>query len=313
MSRLYAAVDLGGTTITCAIGEATGRILNSITIPTASHEGPDAVLSRIAACIQSFSPGPLTALGMGVPGRVHLATGVTEFLPNLHTQWRNIPVGPILAERLGCPVYLLNDCRAAALGELTFGESTARDFVLLMIGTGIGGGVVIDGKLRLGPLGAAGEVGHQTILPDGPLCGCGNHGCLEALASGTAISAAGVRLLLAGNAPNLHALTGGDLNRVTPQTMASANDPAIAAAIHTAATYLGIGIANLVTTLHPELILLGGGVSALGDLLLAPIRAVVSERVRMFPTTGLDIRLSTIGVDAGILGALALAIQGKDL
>lgn len=313
MSRLYAAVDLGGTTITCAIGDTTGHLHRSVTIPTSSHEGPDAVLARIATEIETLTPGPLTALGMGVPGRVDLATGVTEFLPNLHTQWRNIPVGPILAARLGCPVYLLNDCRAATLGELTFGESTARDFVLLMIGTGIGGGVVIDGKLRLGALGAAGEVGHQTILPDGPLCGCGNHGCLEALASGTAISAAGVRLLLAGNAPNLHALTGGDLNRVTPQSMAKANDPAIAAAIHTAATYLGTGIANLVTTLHPELILLGGGVSALGDLLLAPIRAVVSERVRMFPTTSVDIRLSTIGADAGILGALALAIQGKDL
>src|SRR5262249_50272627 len=158
----------------------------------------------------------------------------------------------------------------ATLGELVFGHGrTARTMVFFGLGTGVGGGVVVDGHLHLGPLGAAGELGHQVILPDGPLCGCGNRGCLETLVSGPALTAEGVRLLLAGNAPKLYEICGGDLTKVSPITMEEAartDERSVQVAIERVVEWLGIGVTNVVVALHPDLVVIGGGVSALGDL-----------------------------------------------
>ncbi|MBM3890642.1 MAG: ROK family protein, partial [Verrucomicrobia bacterium] len=240
--------------------------------------------------------------------------GVTKFLPNFPTQWREVKVRETLSPKIGCPVYLLNDVRTATLGELTYGHGrTANTMVFFALGTGIGGGVVVDGKLRLGPLGAAGELGHLTILPDGPRCGCGNRGCVEALASAPAIAAEGVRLMLSGQAPKLHEIAGGDAGKVTTKTMAEAaakGDEKVAEAIVRAAEYLGIAIASVVTTLHPDLIVIGGGAAGIGDLLFDNVRRTVCERVKMFPGETVRIEPSLLGDKAGILGAIALAVKG---
>jgi glucokinase len=183
------------------------------------------------------------------------------------------------------------------------------------LGTGIGGGLAIDGRVRLGPLGAAGELGHQTILPHGPLCGCGNYGCLETLASGTAMVAEGVRLMKIGLAPELHRRVAGDVGRVTPKEMAAAaqnGDDAVRDAITRAAGYLGIGVANVVTILHPDLVVLGGGVAEMGDILLEPVRSELQKRVGMFPTDGVRVERSMLGDKAGLLGAVALAAFGVE-
>jgi glucokinase len=241
-------------------------------------------------------------------------SGVTRFLPNLPTQWRDIPVSATLQARIGCPVYLLNDARAATLGELAFGHGrNARTMVFFGLGTGVGGGVVVDGQLRLGPLGAAGELGHQTIQPNGPLCGCGNRGCLETLVSGPALTAEGVRLLLAGNAPKLHELCDGDVAKVSPVTMAAAaraGEESVRAAIVRLAEWLGIGAANIIVALHPEVVVIGGGLAEMGELLLDPVREAVRRRVRMFPTTEVRIERSLLGDKAGLLGGIALALRG---
>ena len=246
-----------------------------------------------------------------------LVAGNTKFLPNLPTNRRDVPMRDMLASQVGCPVYLLNDVRTATLGELMFGRGRqAKTMAFFAIGTGIGGGVVVDGKLRLGPLGAAGELGHQTILPDGPRCGCGNRGCLEALASASAIAAEGVRLLLSGQAAKLYEIVGGEPGRVSTKTMAQAageGDSRVAEAIVRAAEYLGIGVANVVVTLHPDLVVLGGGAAAIGDLLFDTVRATVTRRVGMFPTDGVRIEPSLLGDKAGVVGAVALAIQGGQL
>jgi glucokinase len=238
---------------------------------------------------------------------------VTKFVPNLRTQWRDVPVRDYLMSEVGCPVYLLNDARAATLGELTFGHgSKVRTMVFFALGTGIGGGVVVDGKLRLGPLGAAGELGHQTILPDGPRCGCGNYGCLDALASGPAMAAEGIRLLQTGQASKLNEMVHGDPSLVTPRTMAdaaAAGDEAVSSALVRAAEYLGIGVANVVTALHPELVVLGGGVAGIGPLLLDTVRDAVRRRVRMFPVDDLRIEHSLLGSRAAVLGSIALAMN----
>jgi glucokinase len=181
-----------------------------------------------------------------------------------------------------------------------------------MLGTGIGGGVAIDGKLRLGPMGAAGELGHQTILPDGPLCGCGNRGCLETLASAPALTAEGVRLLRSGLAPRLYEIVRGDAGEVSPKTMAEAarqGETSVRCAIERAAEYLGIGVANVITILHPELVIIGGGMAGLGDMLLETVRAVACRRVQMFPAGSVAIEISSLEDQAGLYGAIALAMK----
>lgn len=178
MATLYGSIDLGGTKIAGALAGPDGQVVVEETIPTLSQRGPEAVIRSIAELVLHLAEQagqPPAALGIGVPGYIDLPKGRTRFLPNLPTNWRDVPVCEWLAEQIHCPVYLLNDARMATLGELTFGRGqTANTMVFLTLGTGIGGGVAIDGKLRLGPASAAGEVGHQTILPDGPRCGCGN-------------------------------------------------------------------------------------------------------------------------------------------
>jgi len=316
MEALYAGVDLGGTTITCALADASGNVVGEKTIATESHGGPVAVLERIASLVLELAD-PLNArpraVGLGVPGLVDLRSGVTKFLPNLPTNWRDVEAGRMLAERIGSPVRLLNDVRTATLGELTYGHGAQTGtMAFFSLGTGIGGGIAIDGKLRLGPLGAAGELGHQTVLPEGPRCGCGNRGCLETRASGPAIIAEGIRLMKSGMAPRLYKLVQGDPARVSPKEIGAAagdGDEVVADAVRRAAGYLGIGVANIITILHPELIVFGGGVAQM-DLLVESVREVVRKRVRMMPTEDIRIECSLLGDRAGVLGAVALAAHG---
>ena len=314
---LYVGIDLGGTNLHAALAGADGRIVVERSVPTQSHEGPTGVLARMAQLVDALADAAgqrPVACGVGVPGLLDLATGTTKFLPNLPTHWRDVPVRDTLAAHIGCPVHLLNDVRTATLGELMFGRGRqANTLAFFAIGTGIGGGVVVDGRLRLGPLGAAGELGHQTILPDGPRCGCGNRGCLEALASASAIAAEGVRLLLSGQAPKLYEIVHGEAGQVNPKTMAQAareGDARVAEAIVRAAEYLGLGVANVVVTLHPDLVVLGGGAAAIGDLLFDTVRTTVRERIGMFPTDGVRIEPSLLGDRTGVIGAVALAIRG---
>ena len=317
MAERYVGVDVGGTTIKCAVADADGQVIREGTIDTDSHEGPDDVLRRIGEHVRKLTADqgePPTALGMGLPGLVDPHSGITRYLPNMTTHWKDIPAAEILSRQLGCEVRLLNDVRTATYGELVFGHGqSASTMVFLAIGTGIGGGLVIDGKLRLGPLGAAGEIGHQTIDPTGPLCGCGNHGCLETLASGTALAAEGIRLMLMGLAPALHEAVDGDPGLVTAEVMGevAAQDDAVRLAILDAASCVAIGIANVVTAVHPELVVIGGGVARLGDLLLDRIRSDVQARVgRLFPVDDIAIETSQLGSQAGVLGAIALASHG---
>ena len=317
-SRLFLAVDLGGTSAKLALADEHGIILGRDTVSTQTDGTPKAVIRgiverthRLIDQVPSTS-ARLAGLGMGVPGLVDVKSGKTRFLPNLPTQWRDVPVAKQLADALHCPAKLMNDVRTATLGELRFGYGSDRDhptFAFFSIGTGIGGGLVIDGEVRLGVLGAAGELGHQTILPEGPRCGCGNHGCLETLASGPVISAEGVRLMQMGLAPRLREITHGDANLVNPETMSLAadSDPLIEEAIERAASYLGIGAANVVTILHPQTIVLGGGVSLLGTKLASIVKREIDRRVGMFPSDDIAVECSSLGADAGILGALALA------
>lgn len=318
MSSVFIGIDLGGTNTKFALADSDGNVVARESIPTDAHEGPSGVLKRIADRIamiaDQHSATSLGGIGMGVPGLVDIERGVTRFLPNLETQWPDVAVAEPLAKRFQCPVRLLNDARTATLGELRFGHGKTLQrptLIFLSLGTGVGGGVVIDGLLRLGTLGAAGEIGHQTLLPDGPRCGCGNRGCLETLASGPAIASEGTRLMHIGLAPHLYDLVDGHGDNVTPHQMAIAadHDPAVAEAIAKAGDYIGIALANVITILHPDLVVVGGGVAQFGPLLFDPIRDAIRDRVHMFPTDSIQVVPSKLGDSAGVMGAIALAIH----
>jgi glucokinase len=318
MTTYYGGIDVGGTYIKAAVVTSGGKVTAEDRIPTNSYDGHEAVLDRASALLlglASTSQISLAAVGVALPGLVDHARGLSRFLPNLHTQWRDVPVTAILSARLGGPVRILNDARAATLGELHFGRGRGRTNVTMAylgLGTGVGGGVVVDGALRLGPFGAAGELGHQTVLPDGPRCGCGNQGCLEVVASGPAISSEGIRLLRSGQAPTLRDIVEGDATKVSPSTMAAAasGDPQIADALRRAARYIGIGISNVIVAIHPELVVIGGGVSAVGNLLIDTARDTVRSRVGILPAESVEITVSAMGTRSGVLGAAALAMHG---
>lgn len=313
--QLLGGIDLGGTAVKAALADQDGTVVTQASMPTDSHLGPENVLGRIAALIRRMAAeqgGTIASLGMGVPGLADIQNGVTKFLPNLPTQWRDVPVAQHLTEKLACPVRLLNDVRTATLAELRYGHGRNLPKVSLAffsLGTGVGGGVAIDGQLRLGPLGAAGELGHQTILPNGPWCGCGNRGCLETLASGPAMAAEGIRLMRMGLAPKLYDLVDGNAANVSTRemAMAAADDEPIRKALVTAAEYIGIAAANIVVGLHPDLIVLGGGVAEIGELLTTTVLSTIRTRVGMFPTDAIRVERSSLGENAGVLGAIALA------
>jgi glucokinase len=314
--EIYASVDLGGSKIAAMLASSGGEVLAERSVPTFSQEGPEGVLKRVATLVLEMAEAAgrrPAALGMGVPGLIDLERGVTKFLPNLPSQWRDIPVRETLQAQLGCPIYMLNDARMATLGEMVYGHGqSSSTMVYFTLGTGIGGGVAIDGKLRLGPFGAAGELGHQTVLPGGARCGCGNRGCLETLASGPVLTSKGVWLMLSGRAPRLYELVNGDASKITPREMARAadlGDEAVREEIIRAAQYLGIGVANLVTALHPDLVVFSGGMSDIGPLLFDTVREVVQRRVRMFPPDNVRIERSLLGDRAGMWGGIALALK----
>ncbi len=318
MSAIVAGVDLGGTSVRVALADQTGTLLLQSRFPTESQREPLRILRQIGEQVRELQLqlgcGKLAGLGIGVPGLVEMRTGTTRFLPNFPGHWRDVRVAEFLQQELACPVRVLNDARTATLGELRFGHGRELPGVTMAwfgLGTGVGGGVVIDGQLRTGSLGAAGELGHQTVVPNGVRCGCGNIGCLETVVGGPAVTAAGVRLLLSGQAPELHRIVSGRTERVSPATMmqAAGKDAAIRGALVSIAELLGIAAANVVTVLHPDLVVLGGGLAEIGNLLTETVQRVIRDRVGMFPADNVRVELSALGPQAGLVGAVALALD----
>jgi glucokinase len=314
----FVGVDLGGTTVTGAVVDVTsGDVLGRHRVPTLAKEGHDAVMARMADLIEaSIAEAGLDAesiggVGIGAPGVLDLERGVTVFLPNLPGEWRNVPLRAAIEQKVGLPVSLLNDVRSFTLGEKTFGAGRdVNTMVGIAIGTGIGGGLIISGQLHLGLEGTAGEVGHQIIDPYGPRCGCGSRGCLEAFASGPAIAAMALKAITQGRTTRIAELVSYDLNRVTPEVVcrAALDGDAVAQEVYQrAGFYLGIGVANLITIISPQMVVIGGGVAQAGDLLFDPIRRTARESVHVTPFDQVAIVPAELGTDAGLIGAAVWA------
>ena len=311
--KKYIGCDLGGTNLRAAIVDVEhGSVLHQMSIPTLAREGQEAVMASMAdLCLQLIQSSGVTkeeigGIGIGVPGVLDLEKGETLFLPNLPGTWPHVPLRDRITKLTGLPTALLNDVRAMTNGEWRFGAGRGVDtLAVFAIGTGIGGGLVINGQLYLGMGGTGGELGHITIDFNGPRCGCGNYGCLEAFASGPAIAAMGIRAVAQGMSTRIGDLCAYDLNCITPELIAQAarQDDEIALDIYErSGFYLGVAAANICVALGPRRIIIAGGVAQAGNLLLNPIRRTLHERVTAMPIEQVEIVLSELGDHAGVIG-----------
>ncbi len=317
---LFVGIDLGGTKINTALVDAAGRIISQDYRETRAAEGPTAVVERMVDAAfrviagAGIVPTRVRAVGVGAPGPIDSRVGTVVAPPNL-PGWVNIPLGEQIARALALPTFLENDANAAALGEHRFGAGRgARHMVYVTVSTGIGGGFIFDGRLYSGATGGAAEVGHMTILPRGPHCGCGRRGCLEALASGTAIAREGRELVARGIVTRLAELAGGDPANVEARLVAQAameGDVEAQEIIDEAMMYLGLGMANLVNLLNPEVLVIGGGLTNMGETLFEPVRRTVRERAFRTAAEAVRIVPAELGDNAGVLGAAAVAMVAE--
>ncbi len=291
-------VDLGATNtkwVVLGIGSdpSSPSLVASGSIPTRGEEGHDVVIERLVAEVRRVTDehGAADRWGLGTPGLFDPATGVVTIFTNLPGQWRGVPLRAALEDALDRPVTLINDARAFTLAEGRVGAGRGCAVVAcLTLGTGIGGGIMIDGRLHTGATGIAGEIAHQTVLPDGPTCGCGNPGCAEAMARADVLAA------MAGRASVAKVFRG-----------VRAGEARCIAAVETAAEYLGIALANVFTVVGPERIVIGGGIATAGDLYLDPIRAATRRRATLLPPEAIRIVPAALGAVAGAVGAALAA------
>ena len=312
--RPVLTVDLGGTKIMTAVVLPDGRLLSHNYCLTMADRGPEVVIDRILSALNGamaqaqLKTSELIGLGVAAAGILDTKKGIVTTSPNL-PHWHDVQLGDILTEKLGIVTYIINDANAAAVGEHRFGVGKGfTNMIYLTVSTGIGGGIIVDGELYSGTDGCAGELGHMTVEVDGPRCHCGNFGCLEALASGWAVVIEAVKRINQGEKSSIIELADGRLEDITAEKIAMAarrGDRLAADIVREAANYLGVGLANLVNIFNPELIVIGGGLSKMGDMLLKPARKVVKERAFKLPTRTVRIVRARLGSNAGIIGAAA--------
>jgi glucokinase len=312
-SGFLIGVDLGGTKIHTALADREGQVLSEVRIPTEATKGPEWVIKRILDTINQtiqvagINQGSVLGVAVGSPGPLSIKTGVVHSAPNLG--WHEVPLRKLLEERLQKPVYIDNDANLAALGEHVYGAGRGvAHMVFITVSTGVGCGIILNGRVFHGVDGGAGELGHMKIMPDGPLCSCGSRGCLEALASGTAIARVARELVATGEGASILKHSGGNPGEITAITVtaaAAAGDEEAAGIVAEAARYLGIGISNVINIFNPELIVLGGGVMEIGQPLWQGVWKEVNSKA--LPSPRMQVRLvsAALGQRAGVLGAVA--------
>lgn len=304
-------LDVGGTKIAAVRIRADGEIVARETLPTPADDMEETLRSMISAA-QAVRTAAVAVVGIGAAGLVEKGTGILTFAPNL--AWRNVPISERVGGELGLPTLTDNDANMAAWGEHRFGAGRGHDDILLVtVGTGIGGGIVAGGKVFRGAHGFAGEIGHIIVEPGGPVCGCGNRGCWEQVASGHAIERAGREAVVDHPYSNIATLAGGDPAKVTGQLVTQAareGDPVARGIFAVVGTRLGEGIAGLVNVLDPDIVVVGGGAIAAGEMLLATARSAFGEAVEG-PEYRPEVPIvaAQLGNDAGAVGAAALALE----
>ncbi len=314
MPDLYGAIDLGGTKLRAVVADLEGNICGEIIRPSEADEGPDRVIARMietleeAASASGLPVSGLRAVGVASPGALDLVHGRVFEAPQL-PGWDGVPLVQIMSERLGLPVLLENDANAAALGENRFGAGRGtRYLIYLTISTGVGGGIIIDGKVYHGATGAAGELGHMVVWFNGPRCLCGNRGCLEAISSGTGLAWRAQELVDRGEAPGLERIKRerGELDADEIADAARAGDEDARRLFDESGLYLGIALANYINIFNPEMIVPGGGVVAgAADLFLDRAEETMRDLARKEPLRYVRLERAMLGDRSGPLGMIA--------
>ncbi len=308
-------VDLGGTNIAAGVVDESNKIIGRGKVKTRAPRPAAEIFDSIKEAVNmavidaGIKFDDVRSIGIGTPGSVNKKTGEIEFSNNL--QFNNVPAKEMLESRLQKPVFLENDANCAALGEAVAGcGDGVKNFVAVTLGTGVGSGIIIDGKIIRGSNYCGGEMGHMVIMVDGIQCNCGRKGCWEKYASATALVSQAIEAMQANKASLLWKTCDGDLNKVEGKTIFSALDMGDATAKEVVDRYLyyvSIGITNIVNALQPEIICVGGGISCQGEKILRPIRAYVNdERYSLHSTKQTKILPATLGNDAGIIGSALL-------
>ena len=316
-------VDMGGTKILAAVIGSNGQIISRCKGMTRAEKSADEVIDRISDCISesieraNLHKTQIRGIGIGVPGVIDSETGVIIFAPNL--RWSNVALKPVLANQFKIPVFVENDVNLGTLGEQALGAGRGVDnLVGIFIGTGIGGGMILNGKLFYGANQTAGEIGHVILKPDGPKCSCGNRGCLEALASRTAISRY-VRKAVTqqGKKSILPEFNGGNLDLVRSRALAKAverGDKVTTKAIARAQYYLGVGVATVVGIVNPQVVVLGGGlIEAMGEKFVSGVYDIAADLALPNAMNGVKVVSAKLGDDAGVIGAAVYACQNLEM
>ena len=306
---LVVAVDLGGTQIRVALSDLEGNFVRRDNCPTEASQGQEAVLRRLAARIQEvrqgFSDTDILGVGIGSPGPVDALAGLIISPPNL-PGWEEVPLRDLLEQRTSLPVRLANDANAAALGEWAFGKGRGRqNVVYVTISTGIGGGVILGGRVLEGAHGMAGEFGHMIVRAGGPACNLGHPGCLEGLASGTAVARRAAESVAAGIATTIpeHVAPGSVLDARAVAAAAAAGDGVARAILQDAGEALGLGIASLINAFDPSRVVVGGGLSRAWSLLRPSLESALTTVVMSPDHRQIDVVTAALGDDAGLVGA----------
>jgi glucokinase len=304
-------IDIGGTKIAGALVNEAGEILRDLKVPTPAND-PVALQAAVVKMVEELRSGEqVSAVGVAAAGFIDAKQSVVYYSPNL--SWRNEPLKEKLEAELGLPVVIENDANAAGWAEYRFGAGAGyHHMMMLTIGTGVGGAIVANGELFRGGFGIGAELGHMNFVPKGKLCGCGQHGCLEQYGSGTALLNSAKELVASGSeeakrlkelSDSLPELTGNEVYKAIQE-----GDPGALRLLTELGSNLGLAVASLVAVLDPEIVVIGGGVSAAGELLLEPIRAAYLEHL---PARGFRPELKIVGAqlhnDAGVVGAADLA------
>lgn len=313
--RYRIGIDLGGTNIKAGLVDEKDRILLEKRIPTDAERTADEIIGDMAKLVQGLlcesaaAVGDIAGVGIGSPGTIDADTGMVLYSNNMN--WENVPLGPILSDMLSLSVKVANDANCAALGEMKAGAARGcRSFVLITLGTGVGFGIVIDGKVFDGAQAGGAELGHTSLISGGELCSCGRRGCLEAYASATALIRDTRRAAERSRASAIWEFCGGDLLNVSGKTAfdaAEAGDQAAQRVVEEYIRYLGEGIVNVVNIFRPELVLISGGLCGQGARLTEPLQAY-ADRYCFAGRRGFipKIAIAELENSAGILGAAAL-------
>lgn len=314
-TKYAVGVDLGGTTIKFGIVSEKGKIVAKNCLDTLADQGPEKVIKQIKKGIKELlkeSKYNIEGVGIGSPGMVILKKGTVENPPNL-PGWGKIPLGSRLEKDLSIPVFVENDANAAAVGEMIFGAGKKLDnFIMITLGTGVGGGLIINKKVYRGETGAAGEIGHMSINRDGKQCNCGNRGCIEAYAGINYLSAIVEEQLEDHKDSLIYKWNREEDKKLEPKLIhdaAEAGDPFALEIIHELALNLGAGMSSIINLLDIGTVIMGGGVAGFGDRLFADIRESLSQRVLKSIAPRVKVKEAKLKNEAGILGASSLVFH----